>query len=292
MINNIGKVLNDVDLTSYNTYHLKSIAKMVVIPSNIEELKRIISYIKDNNIKYLILGNGSNVILAFDYFDGIIISLKELNNIIIKDNIVTADCGVMLPKLVAQTIDNNLKGLEWAAGIPGTLGGSIHGNAGAYLHEIMEYVISVDVLDENNNIITLNKDDITYSYRNTMFKESNKYVIISAKLLLENGNKEESINLINDRRERRMSTQPLEYPSAGSVFRNPNKEHPAGLLIEESNLKGYKIGGAKISDKHANFIINEENATYQNVIDLINLAKEKVKNNYDIELICEQEIIE
>ena len=291
MPNNIGNIKEDVDLTSYNTYRINTKTKYLIEPNNKEELINLINYINDNNINYFILGNGSNVILSFDYYDGIIISLKNMNKYEFDNDKLHAEAGCMLPVISKESIERSLTGLEWAIGIPGTLGASILGNAGAYLHEIMEYVISIEVMDKQGNIKVLNKDDITYGYRTTSFKENKEYIILSATLQLEQGDKEESLALVEDRRKRRMESQPLEYPSAGSVFRNPDKEHPAGKLIEESNLKGKVIGGAKVSDKHANFIINNGNATSKDIIKLINLIKKEVKDKFDIDLLCEQEII-
>ena len=294
MLNDYGQVIENANLKNYNTYKIDTNSKYLIMPDSIDKLISLIKYLNDNDIKYIVLGNGSNVILPDNYYNGVIICLKKLDKIIITDDIIDVEAGVMLPKLVIETVNNNLKGLEWAYGIPGTIGGSIYGNAGAYLSEIMEFVISVKVMDKNGNIKELNKDDIKYDYRTTSFKEdiNKEYIILSAKLKLSHGNKEESLNLIEDRKQRRLASQPLDYPSAGSVFRNPSKELPAGKLIEDVNLKGYRIGGAEISSKHANFIINVENAKANDIKELIKLIKEKIKENNDIELKCEQEIIE
>ena len=291
MINDICEVLEHVDLTDYNTYKIKTSTKYLALPKNKEEIIILMKYIKENNIKYFLLGNGSNVILPDKEFDGIIINFKKLNNFKFDNDILTVEAGAMLPTLSNEVINHGLKGLEWASGIPGTIGGSIKGNAGAYLHEIMERVLEVEVLDENLNIKTLKKDDISYDYRTTSFKES-KDIILSAKLQLEKGDFEESRALVKDRLERRLSTQPLEYPSAGSVFRNPSKEQPSGKLIEDIGLKGKTIGGAQISEKHANFIVNKNNATASDIKELIELIKKEIKENYDIDLKCEQEIVE
>ena len=292
MLNNICKIEEIVDLTPYNTYKIKTSTKYMAFPHNKEEVIELIKYLKDNNIKYFLLGNGSNVILPDKEYDGVIITFKEMNEFHIDGNKIYSQAGAMIPKVALDSVDNNLKGLEWATGIPGTIGGSIVGNAGAYLHEIMEFVETVDVLDENLNFKTLTKDEIKYDYRTTVFKETKKYIILGTVLKLENGNKEESLAIIADRLKRRQASQPLEYPSAGSVFRNPSKELPAGKLIEDAALKGKTIGGAQISDKHANFIINIGNAAAKDVVSLIDLIKKEIKEKNDIELKCEQEIVE
>ena len=161
-------------------------------------------------------------------------------------------------------------------------------NAGAYLESISSVVEKVDILDENMQIITLSKSELQYGYRSSIFMKKN-WIILKAYLKLKKYNKEEIIDLIEDRKQRRIKTQPLEYPSAGSVFRNPKGMY-AGKLIEDCNLKGFTYGGAQISDKHANFIINKNNATSSDIAYLMNLAKEKVKEKYNIDLYREQEL--
>ena len=291
MLNNICEVLESVDLTDYNTYKIKTSTKFLALPKNKEELINLIKYLKDNNIKYFLLGNGSNVILPDKEFDGVVINFKKLNNFEFDGDILNVEAGAMLPSLSNEVINHGLKGLEWASGIPGTIGGSIKGNAGAYLREIMDRVLEVEVLDENLNLKTIKKEDIEYGYRTTSFKNT-KDIIISAKLQLEKGDYEESKTLVKDRLERRLASQPLEYPSAGSVFRNPSKEQPSGMLIEQVGLKGKTIGGAQISTKHANFIVNINNASSDDIKKLIELIKKEIKENYDIDLKCEQEIVE
>lgn len=290
MLNSICKILKDVDLTNFNTYKIKSSSAYLALPETKEEIINLVKYLKNNNIKYFLLGNGSNVILPDEKFDGVVICLKNYNKFKIEGKKVIANAGVMMPKLSNEVLNNSLKGLEWASGIPGTIGASVLGNAGAYLHEIMEYVDKITILDENLNIKKLNKDDITYDYRSTSLKNKN-IIILDVELSLEEGNIIESKNLIKDRLERRLSSQPLDVPSAGSVFRNPSKELPAGKIIEELGLKGKRIGGAQISEKHANFIVNKNNASSKDIKDLIKVIKEEVKDKYNIKLICEQEIV-
>ena len=155
----------------------------------------------------------------------------------------------------------------------------------------MEFVEEIKVLDKDLNIKVLKKEDLTYGYRTTSLKEDRKYIILEVTLHLENGNIEESRALVQDRLKRRTESQPLDYPSAGSVFRNPSKEQPAGKLIEELGLKGKSKGGAEVSLKHANFIVNKDNAKASDIRELIDLIKKSVKDEYNIDLICEQEII-
>ena len=196
----------------------------------------------------------------------------------------------MLPRLVNEVVNNCLTGLEWASGIPGTVGGSVIGNAGAYLSDIFTYITSVKVLLDNE-VKILNKEDINYSYRHTSLKDNKDVIVLSVKLKLEKGNSDESRRIMQQRFERRISSQPLEYPSAGSVFRNPEGNY-AGKLIEDCGLKGKRIGGAMVSEKHANFIINYENATCSDIRDLIKLVHDTVLENTGVDLILEQELIE
>lgn len=285
-----GKVKENVDLKSYNTYKVSTISKYLIDVKSEELLVNLIKYLKENNINYFILGNGSNVVFPNEPFDGVIIKLNGLNAIDIDDDEVYVGAGVMLPKLVSETVNNCLCGLEWAAGIPGTLGGAVVGNAGAYLSEIFSFIEEIRVL-ENDEIKTLKKDDVKYSYRYSSFKENKDVIILGAKLKLNKGSKDESEVLMKERLERRIKSQPLEYPSAGSVFRNPEGNY-AGKLIEDCGLKGKRIGGAMVSEKHANFIINYDNATPKDVRDLIKLVHDTVLKETNIDLVIEQELID
>ena len=291
-LNKYGDVLEDVSLKKYNTYRIGGIAKYLVIPNDVESLQGLVKYLNDNQIKYMILGNGSNVIFSDKLYDGVIIKLDKLNNVEIDDLQVTAEAGVMLPKLVQTCVNNNLQGLEWAAGIPGTVGGSIVGNAGAYKAEISDFLINVTVIDSKGNIKTLKANEIEFKYRHSSLKDKLKdLVVISAVFGLMPGNREESLKVMKDRKARRIESQPLEYPSAGSVFRNPEGDF-AGRIIEcDVKLKGKTIGGAMVSEKHANFIVNYDNASSQDVKDLIDLIHTKVLENNNINLIVEQEFV-
>lgn len=286
MLNKFGTLKKEVSLKNYNTYKLDSKCKYLIIVNNILNLKELINYLKEINLKYFIIGNGSNIILP-TYYNGVVIKL-DLNKIKYNNNIVEVEASCMLNKLALDTAIKGFKGLEWASGVPGTVGGSTINNAGCYGSEIFDNIIKIDIL-KDNDIITLNKEDIKYRYRYTSLKEE-KIIILKTYFKLEKGNKVELLTLIKERTEKRIASQPLNYPSAGSIFRNPEGDS-AGRLIDEANLKGKKIGGAMISEKHANFIINYNNATSEDIIKLINLIKETIFKKYNINLILEQEII-
>lgn len=296
MIETIKKhadVLEDVPLNKYNTYHIGGITKYLVSPLSINDLVEVIKILDENKVPYFILGNGSNVVLSSKKFEGAIIRLNNIAGIAIHPelNRAYAEAGAMFPKLVMESIEKGLTGLEFAGGIPGTIGGSIYSNAGAYNACIMDYIESVTVLNkETYEIEELEHEDITYSYRNTMFKEEKKYIVLSAKFYLKPGEKANSLAILEDRKRRRLESQPLEYPSAGSVFRNPDGDF-AGRIIEECNLKGTSIGGAEVSEKHANFIINKDNATSDDVYELINLVHDTVLEKTTVDLKIEQEFI-
>lgn len=278
--------IENASLLNYNTYRLDTKCKLLVFPRDIFEFQEIMYIL--NGSKYFILGNGSNIILP-DYYDGVVIKLKYFNNYNIFDEYIEVDSGVMINKLSMELSKLGYKSFEWASGIPGTIGGCIYNNAGCYGSEISDNLIDVTVFCDNK-IYCLRKDELSFSYRNSTFKMNNKFVILKAKFKFEKGDPEELLDLIKVRTNKRIESQPLEYPSCGSVFRNP-EGLIAGKLIDEANLKGKCVGGAMVSNKHANFIINNGNATPEDIIKLINEIKNTIKKNYNIDLVLEQEII-
>ena len=279
----------NISLKKYNTYKIDVNCDYLVYPKSIHELQELLKYLKDNNIHYLILGNGSNAILARPNFD-VVIKLDRINNIEIKDNIVIAGAGVSLIKLSNICMENNLNGLSFAGGIPGLLGASTAMNAGAYKEDMASIVKEVKVLTPNLEIKTMKNSELEYAYRDSFLKRNKDFICVEVTLSLEYEDKEIIKHRMLDRRDRRISSQPVNMPSAGSVFRNP-EGLSAGKLIEDIGLKGDTIGGAQVSEKHANFIINTSNATYEDIISLIDYIKEKVKEKYNIDLILEQEIV-
>lgn len=296
MIKNFIKEKNyefyeEANLKKYNTYRLETIAKILILPKTKEDLRNLLKYLSQNNEKYIVLGNGSNIILKNDYYDGVVIILSKLNKLTIIDNKVEVEAGYSLQKLALETCNLGLTGLEFACGIPGHIGASIAMNAGAYNSSLADVVESVEVIDENFNFITMKNEELFFSYRDSIFKKNKKYIIVSAKLNLTKGNKEEILELVTNRKLKRMETQPLDMPSAGSVFRNPSGMH-AGALIEKSNMKGYNINGAEVSTKHANFIVNTGNAKGNDIVELIEKVKNEVKKEFNVDLILEQIIID
>lgn len=279
----------NASLKKYNTYRLDIKANYLIFPKDAQELISLLKYLKENNIKYLILGGGSNVILARPIFD-VVIKLDRLNNVTINDNIVKAEAGVSLISLANTCMKEGLSGLAFAGGIPGLVGASTSMNAGAYKEEISNIIKEVKVLTPNLDIKIMTKDELNYGYRDSFLKRNKEYLCLETTFMMKREDPIKIKNIMDDRKRRRIESQPLDKPSAGSVFRNPDGIS-AGKIIEDIGLKGYKIGGASISEKHANFIINDDDATFEDIIELIDFIKKKVKKEYDIDLILEQEII-
>ena len=284
----LGTYKENVSLKTLTTYKTGGIARLLVFPNNVESLKEILKYIKDNNIKFKIFGNGSNILASSRKYEGVIIKLTNLKSIKQNGEIVEVEAGYNFALLANTMSKKGYSGLEFACGIPATVGGAVYMNAGAYLSDVSDVLQKVELLDENLELKTLENKDLNFSYRHSIFMEKD-WVILKAYFKLEKDNKNEIISLIEDRKKRRIASQPLEYPSAGSVFRNPEGNY-AGKLIEDSNLKGFIHGGGQISDKHANFIINKNNASAEDIKYLMDLAQSEVEKKYGIKLHIEQEL--
>lgn len=287
----VGIVAPDISLKEYTTYKVGGKAIGLVIPKDIEGLIILLKYLRENNIKHKILGKGSNLIFDEEGYDGILIKLDSLDHLEIKGNEIKVGAGYSLIKLATRLSRMGYTGLEFATGIPGTVGGAIFMNAGAYKSDMGYVVKSVKVLTPRYSVVEMNNYDMDFHYRTSFLQKNPNYICLEATIILKKGNSEDIMQLIDDRKRRRLESQPLEYPSAGSVFRNPEGDY-AGRLIEEIGYKGYKIGGAEVSNKHANFIINTGNATGDDVKNLILEIQTKIREKYDIELKVEQEFVE
>lgn len=286
----LGKVLTNVSLKEYTTYKVGGIAKVIIFPRNTECLITLIKWLKANNITHMVLGNGSNVLFSDDIYDGVIIKLNEFNKIEFNGTKVEVGAGASLMKVAYQSVRRSLTGLEFATGIPGSVGGAVYMNAGAYKSDMGFIVSKIKVLTPKMTVITMVNSELDFHYRTSFLKKHKDYICLEVTIQLKKGNKELVEQVVNDRKKRRLETQPLDYPSAGSVFRNPTDLF-AGKLIEDLGYKGLIKGGAKISDKHANFIINFNNAKASDIKELIDFIKQTVKENYGIDLITEQEFI-
>jgi len=285
-----GKITENINLSKYTTYRLKGKGSVLVEPTNQKELMELLHYIHKNKLSYKLIGGGSNLIFRGDY-EGILICLKAFDQLKIEDTKVIVGAGYPLLKLALKLSRMGYTGLEFATGIPGTIGGAVVNNSGAYGSDMGYVVESILVITPDLEIKRLYNKNLDFHYRTSFLKKHPGYTCIEVSLILKKGNKEEIMEIIEDRKKRRLMSQPLEDASAGSVFRNPPNV-PVGKLIEDLGFKGYQIGGAKVSEKHANFIVTNGNATGEDIIQLICEIQKKVKETYQIDLILEQEIVE
>ena len=288
--NNIGRFLENESLAKHTTYKVGGNARVFVYPKNREKLVLLLRELRAKHIKYKILGNGSNTLFSDKDFEGVIINLDMFNKITYYRTLVKAEAGVNLIKLSYQTVKRGLAGLEFASGIPGTVGGAIFMNAGAYKSDMGYVTKSIEVLTPNLEIITMTNKELDFHYRTSFLQKHKDYICLEATFQLRKNDKDLLQEIVEDRKKRRLESQPLEYPSAGSVFRNPENDF-AGRLIEELGYKGYSKGGAKVSEKHANFIVNHDNAKAEDIKNIIELLQKEVKKKYDIDLKCEQEFV-
>lgn len=302
------KIQRNVILAPFTTFKIGGHANYFLEAHTEDELIQALDWTKKNNIPYFILGGGSNILISDKGFDGLIIRLS-MNNYIISNSTIDADAGVFLSTLVSVSLKNSLTGLEWAAGIPGTIGGAVRGNAGAHGHSISEFVKTVRAI-RDEVMVDLKKKNVQFSYRNSVFKQDkNNDIILKVTLGFKKGNKKEIEKLIAKNIDYRNKTQPFQS-TCGCIFKNINfslidktcltkfpemnkfksyGQIPSGWLIDQCNLKGIKKGSVSISNIHANFIENSGSATARDVCELINLAKSKVKKTFGIDL--EEEII-
>lgn len=259
---------------------------------SIDELQKILKIIKGDNSRIIIIGNGSNLLVCDEGIHGIVLKIEIKKFIIQKDNqknIVTLGAGCKLGEIAFKLADKGISGFEFASGIPGTIGGAIRMNAGAYGSEIKDIVNNITYLDRSGEIYKINKQEAQFEYRKSIFSKKD-YIIVEAEFELNDGKKEEIKEKMKEYQKSRIERQPIEYPSAGSVFKR-GEGFITAKLIDECGLKGYKIGDAQISEKHAGFIINKGNATAKDVEKLIKYIKEKVFEKFGVEIETEIEVI-
>lgn len=282
-------------LKYYTSFRIGGSVPLALFPKTLKTFSETLFKLKEYNIPYKILGQGTNLIVSDSDLKFNVLSTKYLNNLKIekKDNqslVIEVESGMSLSAISFLVSGWGYSGLEFACGIPGTVGGGIYMNAGAYGGEMKEVVLEVESYDlKNNKIRTLKKEDMKFGYRKSIFQEGN-LVILSAKILLEKDNQEFIYNKIKDYSTRRWEKQPIDMPSAGSIFKRPKPDFYVGTTIEKLGLKGYAIGDAQISTKHAGFIINRGNASFEDVISLIEHVKRVVKENYGVSLEVEPQI--
>ena len=287
-LNEYCDVLENEPLALHTTYKVGGKARYFVYPKNEIALMRLLKETKENQIKTKIIGKGSNLLVSDDDYDGMVICLdRYFNEVIFEKNKVSVYAGQSIIYLAHEAMKRGLSGLEFASGIPGTVGGACFMNAGAYKSEMKDVVEAVWVLKEGN-CVRMSVEECEFSYRNSIFKRNPDWVILAVRFHLTPKDPLEIKELMDSRRQRRMASQPLDKPSAGSVFKNP-EDMPAWKYIEESGLRGKCINGAKVSEKHANFIVNEREAKAQDIYDLIELIQKSVYEKFNVFLKAEVE---
>lgn len=280
-------IYTDEPMNLHTSFRIGGNADCLCEVKTVNALKNVILACKKYNVPYFIIGLGSNLLVSDDGIRGVVIKLSgEFNAItLLSDNIVRCGTGVTLAGLCVFARRMSLGGLEFAWGIPGSVGGAVYMNAGAYNGEIKDVVISASYMDSNGNISKLNSDELDFSYRHSTFSDKD-FIITDVTFKLEPKEQDEIIYRMEELMERRKAKQPLNRPSAGSVFKRP-EGYFAAALIEECGLKGYSIGDAQVSEKHSGFIVNNGKATAQNVKDLVEHIKKTVKEKKGIDLCCE-----
>lgn len=279
------EILLNESMAKHTSFRIGGPADLFCVVNSKEDLKKILVYTKEKELPYLLLGNGSNLLVSDAGFRGVVIKLgKIFATLSLDEDLIIVGASVDLRKLCRFALEHSLSGMEWAYGIPGTLAGAVFMNAGAYGGEFSQILENTIYLDENFEEKILHSEEHEFSYRTSVFqKEKKNAVILAATIKLVKENAMEIEEKMKDYMNRRLTKQPLEFPSAGSVFRRPENAY-VGQMLEELGLKGFSIGGAQVSEKHGGFIINTGNASCEDVKNLIKYIQEKVKEKYGIEL--------
>lgn len=276
----------DEPMKGHTTFRIGGPAKYFVIPNTKEEIKAVIDCCKNCDMPYYILGNGSNLLVSDKGYEGVVIQIfKNMNQITLEGDVITAQAGAILSAIANKALDANLTGFEFAAGIPGTLGGACVMNAGAYGGEMKDVLEHVVVLTQEGEFLTLPKEELELGYRTSIIAKKN-YIVVEATIRLTKGEKEAIKARMDELKVQRTTKQPLEYPSAGSTFKRP-VGHFAGKLIQDAGLRGFQVGGAQVSEKHCGFVINKNQATAADVAELMRQVSLKVKEQFGVELEAE-----
>ena len=280
----------DEPMSSHCTFRAGGTAKYYVIPDEYKKVRDVLRLCVEENIPYYVIGNGSNLLVQDDGFDGVIIEIDSaLAKIEINGNEIVAKAGAKLSKIAVKALNESLTGFEFAHGIPGNLGGAVTMNAGAYGGEMKDIVVSASIMDEDGNIRKLDNKELEFGYRTSVLRPG-KDIVIDVVIALHPGNQTEIRSRMAEIAASRKEKQPLEYPSAGSTFKRP-EGYFAGKLIDDAGLRGYRVGGAMVSEKHCGFVINYDNATATDVINLMKDVQTKVKEKFDVQLEPEVRII-
>ena len=284
-------VVKDAPMKKYTSFRCGGNASVLVIPDSVETLKKTINFCNLNSVKPLIIGNGSNLLVTDNGINGVVIKIgSDISKIeLLDETTIRCEAGASLKSLCMFALENSLSGLEFAYGIPGTLGGAVYMNAGAYGGEMKDVLVSTTHIDSNGEFGELTQENLELVYRGSAYTD-NDYTIVSAVMKLKKADKKDIKEAMDDKLQKRKDKQPLEYGSAGSTFKRPTG-YFAGALIEQSGLKGYTVGGAQVSEKHAGFVINKDNATATDVINLIRDVQKIVYEKHGVMLETEVKII-
>ena len=277
------KILFDEPMKKHTTFRIGGPADYFIVPTEIEEIRAVVSLCEEMGMPYYVIGNGSNLLVADKGFRGVILQIyKAMNQVKIEGNVITAQAGASLAQIAKEALEHALTGFEFAAGIPGTLGGAVRMNAGAYGGEIKDILMKATVLTKEGEVVELSKEELEFGYRTSIIERTGQ-IVLKAEIELSPGKREEIKAVMDDLRKKRVSKQPLEFPSAGSTFKRP-EGHFAGKLIQDAGLKGFRIGGAQVSEKHSGFVINTGNATASDVVELMRQVNEKVTDMFGVSL--------
>lgn len=277
------QVKKDEPMKSHTTFRVGGPAAYFVTPQTAEEVARVIEACTQENVPYYIVGNGSNLLVSDKGYEGVIIQIyKQMNQVEVEGTQIRAQAGALLSMIAKRALDAELAGFEFAAGIPGTLGGACVMNAGAYGGEMKDVLQSVTVLTDKGEVKTLAKEELELGYRTSVIAKKG-YIVLEAVIELQKDEKEKIQAVMDDLKERRVTKQPLEYPSAGSTFKRP-EGYFAGKLIQDAGLRGFRVGGAQVSEKHCGFVINKDQATAADVMNLMNQVSDKVYEAFGVRL--------
>ncbi len=289
---NLGATVEfNAPMKKYTSFKCGGNASLLITPDSSDSLQKIVSFCYSKNIKPLIIGNGSNLLVTDNGIDNVVIKIgSKMSKIeLLDETTILCEAGASLKSLCMFALENSLSGLEFAFGIPGTLGGAVYMNAGAYGGEMKDVLFSCKHIDADGNSGELLQDELNLRYRGSAYTD-NGFTVVSAIMKLKKADKKDIKSNMDDKLQRRKDKQPLEYPSAGSTFKRP-EGYFAGALIQESGLKGYTVGGAQISEKHAGFVINKDNATATDIITLIKDVQKTVFDKFGVTLETEVKII-
>ena len=277
------RIYTDEPMKKHTTFRVGGNADFFVVPKTIDEVKRVVMLCMEQDMPYYVLGNGSNLLVGDKGYRGVVIQIyKEMNNIIVEGHKMRVQAGALLSKIGSVALEAGLTGFEFAAGIPGTVGGAVVMNAGAYGGEMKNVLEAVTVLTKEGEVLTLSKEELDMGYRTSVVAKR-EYIVLEAIIALELGDPDTIKARMDELKVQITTKQPLEFPSAGSTFKRP-EGYFAGKLIQDAGLRGLQVGGAQVSEKHCGFVINKGDATAADIVELMNQVSERVKEKFGVEL--------